>query len=121
MPAPDPRRGRILYSILALLLGVGVAPLVWTSWQLVARSRETVESNQKEWQLDKGRLISTQIAIYVDSLRKQVASIARTFAMGTAGGGDLRRPHRPHPRRTARSRPTSATRRRTSCSSASST
>ena len=83
MPAPDPRRGRILYSILALLLGVGVAPLVWTSWQLVARSRETVESNQKEWQLDKGRLISTQIAIYVDSLRKQVASIARTFAMGT--------------------------------------
>jgi HD-GYP domain-containing protein (c-di-GMP phosphodiesterase class II) len=85
MPAPDPRRGRILYSILALLLGVGVAPLVWTSWQLVARSRETVESNQKEWQLDKGRLISTQIAIYVDSLRKQVVSIARTFAMGAGG------------------------------------
>jgi HD-GYP domain-containing protein (c-di-GMP phosphodiesterase class II) len=87
MPAPDPRRrrGRILYSILALLLGVGVAPLVWTSWQLVARSRQTVESNQKEWQLDKGRLISTQIAIYVDSLRKQVASIAATFGMGAGG------------------------------------
>ena len=84
MPAPDPRRrrGRILYSILGLLLGVGVLPLVWTSFQLVARSRETVESNQKEWQLDKSRLISTQIAIYVDSLRKQVFSIASTFAMG---------------------------------------
>jgi HD-GYP domain-containing protein (c-di-GMP phosphodiesterase class II) len=85
MPAPDPRRGRILYSILALLLGVGVAPLVWTSWQLVARSRETVESNQKEWQLDKARLISRQVEIYVESLRKQVLSIARTLAMGSAG------------------------------------
>jgi len=87
MPAPDPRRrrGRILYSILALLLGVGVLPLVWTSYQLVARGRETVESNQKEWQLDKGRLISTQIAIYVDSLRKQVLSIASTFGMGAGG------------------------------------
>jgi HD-GYP domain-containing protein (c-di-GMP phosphodiesterase class II)/Tfp pilus assembly protein PilF len=84
-PTPRHRRGRILYSILALLLTVGVAPLVWTSWQLVARSRQTVESNQKEWQLDKARLISTQIAIYVDSLRKQVVSIARTFAMGAGG------------------------------------
>jgi len=94
MTAPDPRnrRGRILFAILALLLAVGVAPLVWTSYQLVARSRETVESNQKESQLDKGRLISTQVAIYVDSLRSQVAAIARTLEMG--GGAAASFPER---------------------------
>jgi HD-GYP domain-containing protein (c-di-GMP phosphodiesterase class II) len=77
--APRNRRGRILFSILALLFAVGVVPLVWTSWQLVSRSRESIESNQKEWQLDKARLISTQVSIYVDSLRTQVAAIARTL------------------------------------------
>ncbi|HSD29053.1 MAG TPA: HD domain-containing phosphohydrolase, partial [Vicinamibacteria bacterium] len=39
----------------------------------------SIESNQKEWQLDKARLISTQVSIYVDSLRTQVAAIARTL------------------------------------------
>jgi HD-GYP domain-containing protein (c-di-GMP phosphodiesterase class II) len=81
------RRGRILYSILALLFAVGVVPLVLTSYQLVTSSRESIESNQKEWQLDKARLISTQVAIYVEGLRTQVAAIARTLEAdpGTAG------------------------------------
>jgi hypothetical protein len=35
------RRGRILFSILGLLLGVGVLPLVWTSNRLVSKSHET--------------------------------------------------------------------------------
>jgi HD-GYP domain-containing protein (c-di-GMP phosphodiesterase class II) len=81
------RRGRILYSILALLFAVGVVPLVLTSYQLVTSSRESIESNQKEWQLDKARLISTQVAIYVEGLRTQVGAIARTLEAdpGTAG------------------------------------
>ncbi len=84
--APRNRRGRILYSILALLFAVGVVPLVWTSWELVSRSRESIESNQKEWQLDKARLISTQVAIYVDGLRTQVAAIARTLEVDPGAG-----------------------------------
>jgi HD-GYP domain-containing protein (c-di-GMP phosphodiesterase class II) len=84
---PRNRRGRILFSILALLLAVGVFPLVWTSYELVSRSRESIESNQKEWQLDKARLISTQVAIYVESLRSQVAAIARTLEVDTGAGG----------------------------------
>jgi HD-GYP domain-containing protein (c-di-GMP phosphodiesterase class II) len=84
--APRDRRGRILFSILALLFAVGVVPLVWTSWELVSRSRESIESNQKEWQLDKARLISTQVAIYVDSLRSQVAAISRTLEVDPGPG-----------------------------------
>jgi HD-GYP domain-containing protein (c-di-GMP phosphodiesterase class II) len=76
---PRHRRGRILFSILLLLFAVGVVPLVYVSWDLVSRSRTSIETTQQEWQLDKARLISTQVAIYVDGLRSQVASIARTF------------------------------------------
>jgi HD-GYP domain-containing protein (c-di-GMP phosphodiesterase class II) len=75
----QPRRGRILFSILALLFAVGVVPLVWTSYRLYTSSRKSIESNQKEWQLDKARLISSQVAIYVDGLRTQVAAVARTL------------------------------------------
>ncbi len=85
-PAPRHRRGRILFSILALLFAVGVVPLVWTSYRLVSTSRESIESYQKEWQLDKARLISTQVAIYVDSLRKQVEAIARTLEIDAGAG-----------------------------------
>ena len=84
--APRHRRGRILFSILALLFAVGVVPLVWTSYRLVSTSRESIESYQKEWQLDKARLISTQVAIYVDSLRKQVEAIARTLEIDAGAG-----------------------------------
>jgi HD-GYP domain-containing protein (c-di-GMP phosphodiesterase class II) len=76
---PGPRRSRILYSILGLLFVVGVVPLVWTSYRLYNTSRLSIESNQKEWQLDKARLISSQVSIYVDSLRTQVTAIARTL------------------------------------------
>lgn len=82
---PGLRRGRILYSILALLFAVGVVPLVWTSYRLYNTSRLSIESNQKEWQLDKARLISTQVSIYVDSLRTQVAAIARTLELDAGG------------------------------------
>jgi HD-GYP domain-containing protein (c-di-GMP phosphodiesterase class II) len=76
---PGPRRGRILYSILGLLFAVGVVPLVWTSYRLYNASRLSIESNQKEWQLDKARLISSQVFIYVAGLRTQVAAIAHTL------------------------------------------
>jgi HD-GYP domain-containing protein (c-di-GMP phosphodiesterase class II) len=76
---PRQRRGRILFAILLLLLAVGVVPLVYVSWDLVSRSRLSLESTQQEWQLDKAQLISAQVAIYVEGLRAQVAAIARTL------------------------------------------
>jgi HD-GYP domain-containing protein (c-di-GMP phosphodiesterase class II) len=67
--------------MLLLLLGVGVVPLVGTSWQLVSRSREILELDQKAMQLDKARSLSQQVAVYVGSLRSQVAAIARTLEL----------------------------------------
>jgi HD-GYP domain-containing protein (c-di-GMP phosphodiesterase class II) len=76
---PRRRRGRILVYLLALLFAVGVVPLLWTSFKLVSTSRESLEFNQKATQLDMARSLSQQTAIYVESLRAQVAAIARTM------------------------------------------
>ncbi len=73
------RRGRILYSLLLLLFGVGVAPLVATSIRLVSKSREILELDQKAMQLDKARSLSEQVANYVRSLQSQITAIARTL------------------------------------------
>ncbi len=77
--APRRRRGRILLSLLALLFVVGVVPLLFTSWNLVKQSRDNLVLNQKALQLDKARGLSSQIAIYTESLHSQVLAIARTL------------------------------------------
>ncbi len=86
MPVPPPRRrrGRILVSLLLLLLGVGVVPLVATSYRLVSRSREILELDQKAMQLDKARSLSQQVSVYVKSLQSQVVAIARTLEVDVA-------------------------------------
>jgi HD-GYP domain-containing protein (c-di-GMP phosphodiesterase class II) len=78
-PPAGKRRGRILYSLLLLLFGVGVAPLVATSIRLVSKSREILELDQKAMQLDKARSLSEQVANYVRSLQSQITAIARTL------------------------------------------
>jgi HD-GYP domain-containing protein (c-di-GMP phosphodiesterase class II) len=78
-PAAPRRRGRILFSLLALLFIVGVVPLLVTSYYLVSRSKRDLEFNQKAIQLDMAKSLSQQIKTYVESLHSQVAAIARTI------------------------------------------
>jgi len=78
-PTPRQRRGTILFSLLVLLLFVGVVPLVFTSYTLVRRSREILELHQKELQLDKARSLSQQVAVYLQSLRSHLTAVARTL------------------------------------------
>ena len=77
-------RGRIVLSILLLLFVVGVVPLLWTSYTLVARNREILELDQKALQLNKARGLSQQVAVYLRGLREQIATIARTLAVEAA-------------------------------------
>jgi len=56
-----------------------VLPLLGTSFNLVSNSKESLEFNQRATQLYMARSLSQQIAIYRDSLRSQVAVIARTM------------------------------------------
>ncbi len=79
--APANRRGRILFSILGLLLGVGVLPLVWTSYRLVTRSREDLEVSLKETQIAKAKTLARQAELYVRSAHSQIVTIARTLEL----------------------------------------
>jgi HD-GYP domain-containing protein (c-di-GMP phosphodiesterase class II) len=84
---PKPRRrGRILTSLLLLLLVVGIVPLIATSYKLVSRSREILELDQQTTQLDKARSLSQQVWVYVGSLRDQTETIARTLEIESDGG-----------------------------------
>jgi HD-GYP domain-containing protein (c-di-GMP phosphodiesterase class II) len=88
---PRRRRGRILISLLVLLLLVGVVPLLFTSFSLVSKSRESLEFTQKSIQLDKARGLSQQVAIYRESVRNQVAVIARTLEVERGSGPFVKR------------------------------
>jgi HD-GYP domain-containing protein (c-di-GMP phosphodiesterase class II) len=77
--SPPNRRGRILFSILGLLLGVGVLPLVWTSYQLYTTSRERLEVSLKETQIAKAKTLASQAELYVSSVHSQIVTIARTL------------------------------------------
>jgi HD-GYP domain-containing protein (c-di-GMP phosphodiesterase class II) len=77
--APARRRGRILTSLLLLLLAVGVVPLLGTAYRLYSKSREDLELNENLVQNDKARSLSRQVARYVQSLRSQVHVIAKTL------------------------------------------
>ncbi len=83
-------RGRILASLLLLLFGVGVAPLLVTSFLLTARSRENLEFAQKSSQLDKARSLSEQVSAFVFGLQAQMEAIARTLELDAdASAGDF--------------------------------
>ena len=79
--SPPQRRGRILFSILGLLLGVGVLPLVWTSNRLVSKSHEDLEVSLKETQIAKAKTLASQAELYVSSTHLQIVTIARTLEM----------------------------------------
>ena len=73
------RQGRILWTLLGLLLAVGVVPLVATSWSLVTRSRQSLEFSQRDIQQSKARSLSQQVALYVQGIGRQVRAIAQTL------------------------------------------
>jgi HD-GYP domain-containing protein (c-di-GMP phosphodiesterase class II) len=75
------RRGRILFSILALLFLVGVVPLVFTSTDLVSRNREQLEVSLKETQIAQAKTLARQAELYVRSAHSQIVTIARTLEL----------------------------------------
>jgi HD-GYP domain-containing protein (c-di-GMP phosphodiesterase class II) len=86
---PPKRRGRILVSLLLLLLLVGVLPLLWTSHRLVEESRQMLEDDQKQLQLDKARALSQQVEQYLSSVRARVQTLAKTLELDLDATGTV--------------------------------
>ncbi len=83
------RRGKIVYSLLLLMLLAGLVPLLLTSARLIATNREELATQERELQLDQTRSIAQQARLYLRAMHNLILSIAQTFEIG----GDPRRVH----------------------------
>lgn len=77
------RRGKILYSLTAVMLVAGLLPLFLTTGWLVRRNREELEASERLLQLDQTRSIAQQARLYLQSMHDQVQAIAETFEIGS--------------------------------------
>lgn len=78
------RRSKILYTVLIVLLTVGVLPVAIAGWQLVGINRETLSGNEREFQLVSVEDKAKQITLYVSSYKDQVRALSRSLEI--AGG-----------------------------------
>ena len=88
MPAPASpmrikRRGKILYSLIALMLLAGLVPLVLTTAWIMSSSRDALESSERLLQIDQTRSIAQQSRLYLQSMHNQIAAIAETFEIAS--------------------------------------
>jgi HD-GYP domain-containing protein (c-di-GMP phosphodiesterase class II) len=81
-PTRTRRRGRILWSLLAVLAFVGLAPLGSVAWKLIATNREALTTAHQEYQLLLARSIAREADTHVEGLRTQLVRVAQ--ALGAA-------------------------------------
>lgn len=77
------RRGKILYSLMALMLLAGLLPLLLTTSWLVRRNRGALEASEKLFQLDQTRSIAQQARLYLQAMHQQVETIADTIEIAS--------------------------------------
>ena len=80
------RRGKILYSLVVLMLLAGLVPLLLTTVWILDSSRDALESSERLLQLDQTRSIAQQARLYLQSMHDQVSAIADTFQIASDPG-----------------------------------
>jgi len=86
--APFRRRGSILFTLLVVLTGVGLAPLAFVAWKLIAYNREALITEQQVFQLLLASSIARDVDTRVEGLRAQFLGIAQALApeLGRSAG-----------------------------------
>ena len=77
------RRGKILYSLIVLMLLAGLVPLLLTTVSILTSSRQALESAERLLQLDQTRSIAQQSRLYLQSMHQRISAIAETFQLGS--------------------------------------
>ena len=70
------RRGRIVFTLLAVLVLIGLAPLGTVAWKLIDINREALSTAQREYQLLMASTVANELDIHVDGLRSQLMRVA---------------------------------------------
>lgn len=86
---PTPKRSKIIYTVLAVILTLSIVPIVVVVWQLVGISRESLRFNERNEQLRVVLLVANELQTYVGGHRNQVIGMARTFESSGGLGGLL--------------------------------
>ena len=79
------RNGRIVFTLLVVLVFVGLAPLATVAWKLIDINREALTTSQQEYQLLLVSSMAHEIDIYIEGLDSQLVRVAQTL------GGAVRR------------------------------
>jgi HD-GYP domain-containing protein (c-di-GMP phosphodiesterase class II) len=88
---PFKRRGHIVVTLLAVLVLMGVGPLVSVSWKLTAISREDLATAHQQNQLILVRGVAEQLDLQVDLLRSQLLGVAQTLGAAVGRRGSVPR------------------------------
>ncbi len=75
------KRGKLLYSLILLMLLAVLVPLLLSSTRLINANRDTLATAEQLLQLDQTRSIAQQARIYLQATHGQVIAIARTFEL----------------------------------------
>ncbi len=88
LPAPDSpsrtsrRRHRIVVSLLAVLVFVGLVPLGTVAWKLIDSNREALATAQQEYQLLLASSVANHVDAQVDGLQTQLVRVAQALGAG---------------------------------------
>ncbi len=73
------RRIKVLHLILLVLVIFSIFPLAFVGWQLIQINTDTLQSKEKNYQVQNVRNKARQIELYVQGYIAQVNSFARAF------------------------------------------
>jgi putative nucleotidyltransferase with HDIG domain len=90
------RRGRIVFTLLGVLVFIGLAPLTTVAWKLIDINREALVTAQQEYQALMASSVARELDINVDGLRGQLLRVAQGLGgainrSGSAEPDDLER------------------------------
>ena len=91
-PAPETSpdafkpRGRIVLTLLAVLVLVGLAPMATVAWKLIDINHMGLTTAQQEYQLLLASAITHEVEVHVEGLRSQLHRVAQTLG-GTLSRG----------------------------------
>lgn len=83
--APFKPRGRIVFTLVAVLAFAGLAPLGTVGWKLIDINREALTTAQQEYQLLMAASLARELDIHVDGLRSQLLRIAQSVGRSIRG------------------------------------
>jgi HD-GYP domain-containing protein (c-di-GMP phosphodiesterase class II) len=86
-PAFKPR-GRIVFTLVAVLAFTGLAPLGTVGWKLIDINREALVTAHQEYQLLMAASLAREIEIHVEGLRSQLLRVSQTVGRSVRGAED---------------------------------